>query len=99
MRALTVPASHPLLRDATGAARSLDDIALDDIALDDIAGGDGTLFVRDGIGIAGRGVAMRVEAGQAAVSLAALPHESHVDGIRPLAVGSVPFEPGSAALL
>ncbi|MFM7045384.1 MAG: isochorismate synthase MenF, partial [Ilumatobacteraceae bacterium] len=99
MRALTVPASHPLLRNAAGAARSLDDIALDDIALDDIAGGDGTLFVRDGIGIAGRGVAMRVEAGQAAVSLAALPHESHVDGIHPLAVGSVPFEPASAALL
>ena len=94
MRALTVPASHPLLRDAAGPGQTLDDISLDDIA-----GGDGTLFVRDGVGVAGRGVAMRVEASQAATTLAAVPHESHVDGVHPLALGAVPFEPGSPASL
>ena len=35
------------------------------VDLNDIAGGDGFLFVRDGVGMAGRGVAARVPADQA----------------------------------
>ena len=35
-----------------------------DVDLNDIAGGDGYLFVRDGVGVAGRGVAARVSLSQ-----------------------------------
>jgi len=38
---------------------------LDAIELDDLAASDGYLFVRDGVGIAGRGVAARVSADRA----------------------------------
>ena len=62
--------------------------------LEDIAAGDGHLFVRDGVGIAGRGVAARVPIDEVPAFLAALDHDDEVGGHAPIALGSVPFEPG-----
>ncbi|MBI5088831.1 MAG: isochorismate synthase [Actinobacteria bacterium] len=70
-----------------------------DLALEDVAGPDGTLFVRDGVGIAGRGIAMRVDADRAAEQLAGIEHVDEVGGRSPMAVGSIPFAPGRAAQL
>jgi menaquinone-specific isochorismate synthase len=66
-----------------------------DVDLNDIARGDGYLFVRDGVGVAGRGVAARVPIGDVPTVLAGIEHEDRVGGARPLALGVVPFEPGS----
>ncbi len=68
---------------------------LDDLDLNDIARGDGYLFVRDGVGIAGRGVAARVPLADVATVLEAIEHTDEVGGVHPLAIGVVPFEPGS----
>ena len=64
------------------------------VDLNDIAGGDGYLFVRDGVGIAGRGVAARVPLAEVPAFLAAIEHTDHVGGVTPLALGCVPFLPG-----
>ncbi len=66
-----------------------------EIDLNDVAAGDGYLFVRDGVGIAGRGVAARVPLGNVAAALSAIDHVDEVGGVQPLAIGSIPFEPGS----
>lgn len=63
--------------------------------LNDLAGGEGLLFVRDGVGLAARGVAARVPIDGAVSALAAIEHDSTVDDVWPLAVGNVPFVPGS----
>jgi menaquinone-specific isochorismate synthase len=91
MRALTLPLDDPTLA-ATGLAEA---------SLDDIAGGHGMLFVRDGIGFAAHGTALTIDASAAAHRLAALPHDSRVHGVslHPLAIGTVPFEPGTPAPL
>jgi len=68
---------------------------VNDIDLNDIAGGDGYLFVRDGVGIAGRGVAARVALHDVAEVLSAIDHVDEVGGVHPLAIGSIPFEPGT----
>jgi menaquinone-specific isochorismate synthase len=67
----------------------------DDVDLNDVARGDGYLFVRDGVGIAGRGVAARVPLDCAAGVLAAIDHVDEVGGVHPIALGVVPFEIGS----
>jgi isochorismate synthase len=66
-----------------------------DVDLNDIARGDGYLFVRDGVGIAGRGVAARVSIDDVPRFLAAIDHDDQADGARPVALGVVPFKPGS----
>ncbi len=66
-----------------------------DVDLNDVARGDGFLFVRDGVGVAGRGVAARVPIDDAPAVLAGIDHDSRVDGVHPLAIGSVPFTPGA----
>ncbi len=68
---------------------------LDDLDLNDVARGDGYLFVRDGVGIAGRGVAARVPLADVAAVLAGIEHVDEVGGVHPLAIGVVPFEPGT----
>lgn len=69
-----------------------------DVDLNDVAGGDGYLFVRDGVGFAGRGVAARVPVDEAVGFLAAIEHDDRVGGTRgPIALGAVPFLPGSPA--
>jgi isochorismate synthase len=71
-----------------------------DVDLNDVAGGDGYLFVRDGVGFAGRGVAARVPVDEAVGFLAAIEHDDRVGGTRgPIALGAVPFLPGSPAEL
>lgn len=67
--------------------------------LNDVAGGDGYLFVRDGVGMAGRGVAARVPAEDARWLLADIDHDDRVGGVSPRAIGSIPFAPGAAAKL
>lgn len=64
------------------------------VDLDDIAAGDGVLFVRDGVGIAGRGVAARVSPEDAVAVLGSIEHEDHTAGRSPIALGWVPFRPG-----
>jgi menaquinone-specific isochorismate synthase len=66
-----------------------------DVDLNDIARGDGYLFVRDGVGIAGRGVAARVAIDEVPGFLAAIEHDDHIGTARPLAIGVVPFKPGA----
>lgn len=63
------------------------------IDLNDVARGDGYLFVRDGVGVAARGVAARVAIVDAPSFLASIEHDDHVGGCAPLALGCVPFEP------
>ena len=82
MRAVTVP-----LREVAGT---------DDLDLNDVARGDGYLFVRDGVGFAGRGVAARVSVDDAVEFLAAIDHDDRVGGTNgPIALGALPFEPGA----
>ena len=81
-------------RRADDATRALD--------LNDVARGDGFLFVRDGVGFAGRGVAARVAVDGVPAVLGAIDHvdETGFDGARsgvgPVALGWVPFAPGGA---
>ena len=67
--------------------------------LNDIARGDGSLFVRDGAGVAGRGCAARVPIDEAVAFLRSIEHDSTVDDAVPLAIGNVPFVPGSTGEL
>lgn len=68
-----------------------------DVDLNDIARGDGLLFVRDGVGVAARGVAARVSLAETPGVLAAIDHDDAVGipGSGPLALGVVPFLPGA----
>jgi menaquinone-specific isochorismate synthase len=84
MRAVTTVADEP-----TG-----------DLDLSDIARGDGFLFVRDGVGLAGRGVAARVTADDGPALLASIEHEDRAgDSGGPVAVGWVPYDPAGAGEL
>ncbi|MET0662137.1 MAG: isochorismate synthase [Ilumatobacteraceae bacterium] len=65
--------------------------------LNDVARGDGTLFVRDGVGVAGRGTAARIAADTASDRLAGCEHDSTVESHGPIAIGAVPFRPGTAS--
>jgi menaquinone-specific isochorismate synthase len=81
-----------MMRAVTRPLSDYTDAALD---LNDIAAADGHLFVRDGVGLAGRGVAARVPIDAAVDALAAIDHDSTVEGVSPIALGSVPFSPGA----
>jgi menaquinone-specific isochorismate synthase len=77
--------------------RPLSDLVAHIPDLNDVASGDGYLFVRDGVGVAGRGVAARVPVDDAAAVLASIEHVSSVESINPIAIGSLPFSPGADA--
>ena len=63
-----------------------------DVDLNDIARGDGYLFVRDGIGFAGRQVAARVDPSEALDVLRTIDHDDQSNGeAGPIAFGSLPF--------
>ena len=71
-----------------------------ELDLNDVAGGDGYLFVRDGVGVAGRGVAARVPYDEAADVLASIEHDDEVGGAGgPIAIGVLPFLPDAPAEL
>ncbi len=72
-----------------------------DVDLAGVAGGGGVLFVRDHVGLAGRGVALRGSTGEVVDALAAMAvdDEVGVPGCGPVAFGALPFEPGAAAEL
>ncbi|MGD9702526.1 MAG: isochorismate synthase MenF [Acidimicrobiia bacterium] len=72
-----------------------------DVDLNDVAAGSGVLFVRDGVGVAGRGVAARIDADEAPAFLAAIDRDDTVGepGCGPVALGVLPFLPGSPAEL
>ena len=72
----------------------------EELDLNDVAADDGSLFVRDGVGFAGRDVAARVPIDEAVAFLAAIDHDDQVgDTPGPIAIGAVPFLPGSSATL
>lgn len=69
-----------------------------DVDLNDVAGADGILFVRDGVGFAGRNEAARVPIDDAVAVLAAIDHDDRVGSTPgPIAIGVLPFLPGSPA--
>ncbi len=65
------------------------------VELDDIAAGDGFLFVRNGVGVAGRGVVARWRGSVDELSdaLRQISHDDHVGGLHPVAFAVLPFEP------
>ncbi len=68
--------------------------------LNDLARNSGCLFVRDGVGFAGRGEIARVPVDEAVSFLATIDHEDRVgDTPGPIALGSIPFLPGAPAEL
>ena len=70
-----------------------------DVDLNDFAGSEGFLFVRDGVGIAGRGIAARVSAPSVPRYLSQIVRDDTVGqpGCGPVAIGVLPFRPGTAA--
>jgi hypothetical protein len=67
------------------------------VDLNDIAGGDGVLFVRNAVGVAGRGVAATVPVDEASRLPRRVDHDSTVADAGPVAIGCVPFLPGAPA--
>ena len=66
--------------------------------LSDIARGDGFLFVRDGVGLAGRGVAVRASTDEMPALLASIEHDDRTAPATtssPVAVGWVPYDPAA----
>jgi isochorismate synthase len=70
------------------------------VDLDAVAGSNGFLFVRDGVGVAGRGIAARVPAAEIAVFLATIESDDLVGlpGWGPIAFGVLPFPGGDPAV-
>jgi menaquinone-specific isochorismate synthase len=71
----------------------LSDLSDSQIDLNDFAGSDGYLFVRDGVGVAGRGVAQRVDRNTAESCLRNIKddNQSGVADAGPIAIGCIPF--------
>ncbi len=67
------------------------------VDLNDVAGSTGFLFVRDGVGIAGRGEVARVPVDHVEDFLASIKREDHVNvpGTGPIAIGVLPFIPAA----
>lgn len=65
------------------------------------AGDDGILFERDGCGLAGRGVALRLDAKSAVAALGTIVSVDEVGGAGcgPVAIGALPFDPSAAGSL
>ena len=74
--------------------RSLSYFTDKQLDLNNFARGDGYLFVRDGVGVAGRGVAARVEPNKVIEFLQKIAHEnlSGISDVGPIAIGCIPFE-------
>jgi menaquinone-specific isochorismate synthase len=72
-----------------------------EVDLNGFARGDGFLFVRDGVGLAGRGAAARVPVAEVASVLAGIETDDAVGrpGCGPIALGILPFRPSEATEL
>lgn len=72
-----------------------------DLDLLALAGGDGVLLERSRVGLAGRGVALRVPLGEADTALAAIEADDEVGGpgTGPVAFGALPFRADPSAAL
>jgi isochorismate synthase len=72
-----------------------------DIDLNGVARGDGFLFVRDGVGLAGRGVATRVARQDVGTLLGSIERDDTVGhaGCGAIAFGALPFLPGAPSEL
>lgn len=79
--------------------RPLSEFTDDSPDLNDVAADDGVLFVRGGIGFAGRDVAARVDADAAHSFLASIEHDTTLDEASPRAIGGIDFAPGSPSTL
>ena len=74
--------------------RPLSDFTSDNVDLNSFAGGTGSLFVRDGVGIAGSASATRVPATEARAFLDSLQVDDRVQasGSGPVLLGAIPFD-------
>ena len=82
------------------STRPLSDFSDSTPDLNDVAGSDGYLFVSNGVGVAGQGVAARVPVDEAVDFLASIKHSTSVAGSHPIALGVTPFAPyGQADLV
>lgn len=74
--------------------RPLSDVTDAQVDLNDFCGGDGQLFVRDGVGVAGRGVAIRVSGKDQKAFFESLEVDAPTDspGARPTLIGAIPFD-------
>ena len=74
--------------------RPLSDFTSDNVDLNSFAGGTGSLFVRDGVGIAGSASATRVPATEAQAFLDSLQVDDRVQasGSGPVLLGAIPFD-------
>ena len=62
------------------------------VDLNDVCGSDGYLFVRNGVGFAGQGVAARAPSEKVLSRLQAIDHENLTDlDVSPIAIGAMPF--------
>lgn len=75
--------------------RPLAEFCDEPVDLTDFAGSDGVLFERDGVGVAGRGVAARVAADDVRAWLSSCEVDDTIrrPGSGPIAIGAVPFDP------
>jgi isochorismate synthase len=62
-----------------------------DDSLEDLAGSSGVLLTSGSTGLAGHGVALRVDIDQTVTVLAGIDHDDGGSGLTPLAVGVIPF--------
>ena len=83
---------------ATGLVARTEQVDPAGVDLLAFAGDDGVLFERDGYGLAGRGVALRLPATEAAAVLAAIDADDGLcrPGTGPVAFGALPFRPDAA---
>ena len=71
----------------------LSSVTAQQIDLNDFASNDGYLFVRDGVGVAGQGVAKRINRNEVASTLSAIADDnrSGIAEAGPIAIGCIPF--------
>lgn len=80
--------------------RAVTRLLSDQIDLNDVAGSDGLLFVRDGVGFAGRGVVARVDSSECEAFLGSIDHDNRTDiDVNPIAMGVMPFDPAASTTL
>ncbi len=70
------------------------------VDLNDVASGDGYLFVRDGVGFAGQGIAHSISADTAAEFLRTIDHDNQTSlDVGPIAIGNIAFQRMAPATL